>query len=156
MKPTIISRKASNWVDRGEPALPTLRRVLAYYFDRHAPQDEPWLDEHANVGLGMVAADATEVHVTGYLRSVARETRGVGSEPPGARATAIALWHIGKAALVRDFAERVLQGEVPVNAPTPDSFRHWVASRLLTAEELARFEAEAARTLEESSDESSA
>lgn len=143
MKPTIISRKASNWVDRGEPALPTLRRVLAYCFERHAPDDQPWLDEHAQTVLGMVAADATEVHVAGYLRSVVRDAGGPAREPLGARSTAVALWHIGKAALVRDFAERVLRGEIPVNAPTPDSFSHWVASRLLTPEELARFEAEA-------------
>ena len=63
-------------------------------------------------------------------------------EPLGARAAAIALWHIAKAALVRDFAERVLQGEVPVNAPTPDTLSHWLASRLLTREELERFETE--------------
>jgi beta-phosphoglucomutase-like phosphatase (HAD superfamily) len=54
----------------------------------------------------------------------------------------VALWHIAKAALVRDFAERVLRGEVPVNEPTPDSFSHWVASRLLSPDELARYEAE--------------
>jgi len=98
MQPTIISKKASNWVDRGEPAVPVLRRVLAFYFDRHE------------------------------------------------------LWHIAKAALVRDFAERVLQGEVPVNTPTRDSLSHWLAGRLLTAEELARFEAEAGDTDEPNRD----
>jgi len=143
VKPTIVSKKAGNWVDRGEPPLPTLRRVLAYFFERHAPADQPWLDEHANTVLGMVAADATEVHVAGYLRSVVRESGAPARAPLGARAAAVALWHIAKAALVRDFAERVLRGEVPANAPTPDSFSHWVASRLLTPEELARFEAEA-------------
>lgn len=144
MKPTIISKKASNWVDRGEPAIPRLRGVLAFYFDRHAPSDEAWLDEHANIILGMVEADANEVQLAGYLRSLARGAGYPPREPPAARATAISLWHIAKAALVRDFAERVLQGEVPVNAPTPDSFSHWVASRLLSPEELARFEAEGA------------
>ena len=143
MKPTIISRKASNWVDRGAPPQPTLRRVLAYFFERHAPEDESWLEEQANVVLGMVAADATEVHVAGYLRSVVRELGAPAREPLGARSTAVALWHIAKAALVRDFAERVLQGEVPANVPTPDRFSHWVAQRLLSPEELARFEAEA-------------
>ena len=149
VKPTIISRKASNWVDRGEPPIPTLRRVLAFFFERHAPTDEPWLDEHATVILGMVAADATEVHIAGYLRSIVRESQAPAREPLGARAAAVGLWHIAKAALVRDFAERVLQGEVPVNVPTPDSFSHWVASRLLTPEELARFEAEADLTDED-------
>jgi hypothetical protein len=143
VKPTIIARKASNWVDRGESPLPTLRRVLAFFFERHAASDEPWLHEHALVVLGMVAADATEVHVAGYLRSVVRDVGTPTRDPLGARAAAVALWHIAKAALVRDFAERVLQGEVPVNQPTPDSFSHWVASRLLTPEELAQFEADA-------------
>src|SRR5690348_9478413 len=61
MKPTIISKKASNWVDRGEPALPTLRRVLAHFFERFTPEDHEWLTEHAQTILGMLAADATEV-----------------------------------------------------------------------------------------------
>lgn len=143
MKPTIISKKAGNWVDRGEPAIPTLSRVLAYFFEQDPLRDQAWLDEHANIILGMVAADATEVHVAGYLRSISSEAGVPVREPARARGAAVALWHIAKAALVRDFAERVLQGEVPVNEPTPDSFGHWVASRLLTPEELARFEAEA-------------
>ena len=142
MKPTILSRKASNWVDRGESPLPTLRRVLAYFFERHSPDDFPWLDEHARNVLGMVAADATEVHVAGYLRSVVRDTGGPARQPLGARAAAVGLWHIAKAALVRDFAEKVVRGEIPANTPTADTFSHWIASRLLTPEELARFEAE--------------
>jgi hypothetical protein len=144
LKPTILSRKASNWVDRGEPPNPTLRRVLEFFFERHGPDDAPWLEEQANIILGMVAADATEVHIAGYLRSVVRKTGWPQREPLGARSAGVALWHIAKAALVRDFAERVLRGEVPVNQPTPDSFSHWIASRLLTPEELARFEAEVA------------
>ena len=144
MKPTIISRRASNWVDRGEPASPTLRRVLAHFFDRHDPADHDWLEQEANTILGMVAADATEVHIAGYLRSVVREQRWPTREPLGARPAAIGLWHIAKAALVRDFAERVLRGEIPVNTPTSDRFSHWVAQRLLSPEELAQFEAEAA------------
>ena len=130
-------------MDRGESPLPKLQRALAHFFERHAREDEPWLDEQANIVLGMVAADATEVHVAGYLRSVVREAGTPTREPLGARTAAVALWHIAKAALVRDFAERVLQGDVPVNVPTPDTFSHWVASRLLTADELARFEADA-------------
>jgi hypothetical protein len=141
--PTIISRKAGNWVDRGEPPNPTLRRVLAHFFERLDPGDEAWLDEHALIVVGMVAADATEVHIAGYLRSVVRQVGFPKREPLGARLAAIALWHIAKAALVRDFAERVLRGEIPINQPTPDSFSHWIASRLLTPGELAQFEREA-------------
>ena len=141
MPPTIISKKASNWVDRGEPPNATLRRVLAHFFERRAPSDQPWLEQHANTVLGMVAADATEIHIAGYLKSVAADEGIPAREPPlEERPTAISLWHIAKAALVRDFAERVLRGEVPVNEPTPDTFSHWIASRLLSPEELARFE----------------
>lgn len=143
MPPTIISRHASNWVDRGEAPTRTLRRVLAYFFVRQDPAFEAWLDEQALIIVGMVAADATEIHVAGYLKSVVRDIGGPSREPLGARETAISLWHIAKAALVRDFAERVLRGEIPANEPDPDSFSHWVASRLLTPEELARFESDA-------------
>ena len=142
MPPTIVSRKAGNWVDRGEPANPKLRRVLAHFFERLEPADEPWLEEHARIVVGMVAADATEIHIAGYLRSVVRQAGGPSREPLGARAVAISLWHIAKAALVRDFAERVLRGEVPANQATPDSLSHWLASRLLTPGELAQFEQE--------------
>ena len=145
MPPTIIHKKASNWVDRGEPPNPTMCRVLARFFERDTENYGSWLDENANIIVGMVAADATEVHVAAYLRSIVRELGSPYREPLGARPAAIALWHIAKAALVRDFAERVLRGEVPVNEPTPDTFSHWVASRLLTPAELARFEAEVGR-----------
>lgn len=141
MPPTIISKKASNWVDRGEPAAPRMRQLLAFLFERRDAGDAPWLEEHAQIILGMVAADATDVHIRGYLRSLERDGATMSGD---ARVYAIALWHVGKAALVRDFAERVLTGEIPVNAPTDERFSHWVAARLLSPEELARFEAQAA------------
>ncbi|MDB4875305.1 MAG: hypothetical protein JWM41_1751 [Gemmatimonadetes bacterium] len=146
MPPTIIYKHASNWVDRGEAPNATLRRVLAHFFERRDPSDHPWLDEHVLIVLGMVAADATEIHIAGYLRSVVREVGFPTREPLDARSTAISLWHIAKAAFVRDFAERVLQGEVPVNEPTSDSLNHWIAGRLLSPEELARYEDEAPST----------
>ena len=71
MVPTIIYRKAANWVDRGESPIPTLRRVLARFSGRFDESDDAWLDEHAAT-MGMVAADATEVHIAAYLRSVER------------------------------------------------------------------------------------
>jgi hypothetical protein len=142
VKPTIISRKASNWVDRGEPSIPVLTRVLAHFFERFDEADQPWLREHAETIVGMVAADATEVHIAGYLRSVVRSTGSPAREPLGARPAAISLWHIAKAALVRDFAERVLRGEIPPNIPNDERLSDWLAQRLLTPEELARFEAE--------------
>src|SRR5262249_27195690 len=116
-----------------------------YFFECDPLADQAWLDEHANTILAMVAADAGEVHIAGYLKSVVRETGWPTREPLGARSAAVSLWHIAKAALVRDFAERVLQGEVPVNAETADSLSHWIATRILSPEELRRYEAEAER-----------
>jgi len=142
VKPTITSRHAGNWVDRGAPAEPVLRRILAHLFDRHDLADGPWLDEHARAVLGMVAADASEVQLTGYLRSVARELGLAPGEPQGTRMVAVALWHAAKAALVRDFAERVLRGEVPVNAPTPERLSDWLAARLLSEDELSAYAAD--------------
>ena len=145
MVPTIISKKASNWVDRGEPPNPVLRRVLAHFFERHAPDDALWLDQHVLVVLGMVAADATEIHIAGYLKSVVREHGAPTREPLGARSAAIALWHIAKAAMVRDQAERVFH-QLPDVEPTKDTLSHWLASRLLSAEDLRRFEQEGEST----------
>jgi len=132
MKPTTISPKASNWVDRGESAIPTLSRVIGFFFNRPVHEHREWLEPHANTVLGMVAADATEIHIAGYLKSIAIEV-GVEFDGLRARGAAISLWHIGKAALVRDFAERVLQG-VPVNAETNEPLATWL-TRLLTAED---------------------
>jgi hypothetical protein len=140
---TLTSRKAHNWVDRGDPADPIIQRLLAHLFGL-LPLEESRarLELPAATIIAMVAADATEVHLVGYLRSVARELGVEDSPLPSLRVNAIALWHIAKAALVRDFAERVLSGEVPPNDPTPQPLNQWLAARLLTPEELAAFERE--------------
>ncbi|HEY9229517.1 MAG TPA: hypothetical protein VIP11_22900 [Gemmatimonadaceae bacterium] len=139
MKRTLISSKASNWVDRGEQPNTTMRKVLAHFFERLEPADHAWLDEHVLVTIGMVAADATEVHVSGYLRSVVRDAGLPLPAPLDTRTTAIALWHIAKAALVRDAAERLLNADIDLQS---DRLSHWVASRLLSPDELRRFEEE--------------
>jgi hypothetical protein len=140
---TITSKKANNWVDRGEAPGPTLERQLAHFFARHEDEDFRWLADHANAILGMVAGDATEVHVVGYLRSMEQEL-GEPRRPAGPmRILAVSLWHIAKAALVRDLAERVLRGDIPPNDPTPGRLSYWLAARLLSPKELARFEKEA-------------
>jgi hypothetical protein len=134
----LSAAKAGNWVDRGEPPEPTLRRILAHYFDRHEPSDLAWLSGHATAIRGLVEAGGTEVHVATYLYRALREL-GVPA-PPRGRVTSVALWHATKAALVRDFAERVLRGEIPRPDPTPDSLSHWLAGRLLSRDELTDFE----------------
>ena len=140
MRRTLTSSKAGNWVDRGEPPNPTLRRILAHFFERRDPADEPWLEEHALIILGMVAADSTEIHIAGYLRSVVRETGHPRREPLDARSAAISLWHTAKVALVRDAAERVLNETPSATNSSEDSLSHWVASRILSPEELSRYE----------------
>ena len=143
---TLTSGKASNWVDRGEPAGPVLARMLAHHFDRHGDEHREWLDAQAAVIIGMVEADATEVHVAGYLRHLGRTLATPADAPaaarPGARIVAIALWHAAKAALVRDLAERVLRGEIPPNDPTPERLASWLVPRLLSPEEYAAYQAE--------------
>ena len=148
MPPTIVSSKASNWVDRGEAPHATIERVLGRLLDRDPGTAPEWFRAHSHTIVGMVAADATEVHVAGFLRTLLSA-----DSPPRDAATlrtaAIAVWHIAKAALIRDFAERVLRGEVPVNEATPDSLSHWLAARLLSTEQLAAFEDQVARTKRE-------
>lgn len=144
MPPTIINRKASNWVDRGESPHHAIERVLARFFDENPLDRATWFREQSETIVGMVAADATEVHVAGFLRTLLT-AESPSRDSTAIRAAAIAVWHIAKAALVRDFAERVLRGEVPVNEPTPDSLSHWLAARLLTPAQLAEFEAESSQ-----------
>ena len=52
---------AGSWGERGESAIPTLQQSLAHLFERFDEVDEPFLDEHATIVFGMVAADATDV-----------------------------------------------------------------------------------------------
>lgn len=142
MPPTIISKKASNWVDRGESPNAVVERVLERFLDQRAADRPSWFREQSDIIVGMVAADASEVRVAGFLHTLL----GPASPPRdynSTRAAAIAVWHIAKAALVRDLAERVLRGEVPPNEPTPDSLSHWLAARLLTPDQLAEFERQA-------------
>lgn len=137
MKISMTSTKASNWVDRGERSVPQVQRTLTFFFDRHDVADEAWLCEAAQTLVGMVEADASEVLVAGYLKHVAREQSI--EFPPRARLASVAVWHIAKAALVRDAAVRLLNSEL-VHQPdrAPPRLSTWLAQRLLTPDELAR------------------
>lgn len=113
-----------------------MRRVLAHFL--HYPPDsgEALLDEGVATILGMVDADASEVLVAGYIGTleerVGRE-RSAGAER---RLVAIALWHIGKAARVREAAMRaLLDAHRAPPPPTAGPLSEWLAERLLTAEE---------------------
>jgi hypothetical protein len=127
----MINTKASNWVDRGEPPEPTLTRVLASYLELEPASNETRLREYAGAVRGMAEADATEVNIAGYLRTL--EAAHLAAEHPARhrRAAAIALWHITKAAEVRDRALRLVaeHGSTPSAAQVPLST--WLAERLL-------------------------
>ena len=134
----MTSKQASNWVDRGEPAVPEVQRTLKFFFDRHDEADAPRLRDAAQTLVGMVEADASEVQIAGYLKHVAHE---LGIEfPSRARLASVAVWHTAKAALVRDAAVRLLNSDLvqqPDRAPPPLSV--WLAERLLAPDELAQF-----------------
>jgi hypothetical protein len=134
---SLTSIKAGNWVDRGEPCTPVVQRTLAFFYDRHHAADAQWLAEAALTLVGMVDADASEIQIAGYLKHVAQE-RGL-EFPPRARMASAAVWHIAKAALVRDAAERVLNSELMHHRDrVPPPLSEWLAQRLLTPDELAR------------------
>jgi hypothetical protein len=109
----MISERASNWVDRGEPAEPKIAKSLRHFFGFDVQVDDAALLEYAVTVVGMVAADASEVQVAAYLGYL---EDGLGLERSTARhrrLVAVALWHVAKAALTRDRALRLLGGEAP-------------------------------------------
>lgn len=123
-------RKASNWVDRGDAIEPTLGRVLGHALGLQA--DDPRLTEHLLAIRGLVEADATEVHVTRYVRPLfplflQREADGAMS-----RALGIALWHIAKVGLVRDRARRRAE-ELVRQLPSEPRLAESLAAAILRA-----------------------
>ena len=103
----MINAKASNWVDRGEPPEPTLGRVLASYLELSSIDHAALLREYASTIRSVAEADATEVHVAGYLRTLEAKHLAAEHSARGRRGMGIALWHIAKAAAVRDRAMRL-------------------------------------------------
>ncbi len=93
-----------NWVDRGDSIESAHSRELGYAIERST--NDPELRAHALIIRGMVEADSTEVHVAGYLRTVAVALDQPEPEPTLRRTIAIALRHIAKTGLVRDTAAR--------------------------------------------------
>jgi hypothetical protein len=122
--------KAGNWVDRGEPLEATLGRVLGHSLRMELTDDR--LAEHVNTIRGLVEADATEVHVSRYLRDI-RATLGLPElDPPVRRTLAIALWHIAKAGLIRDRAER-RAAELMRQLPPEEPLAERLAAAILRA-----------------------
>ena len=120
-------RKASNWVDRGEPLEGKVARVLSY----HVVLDpaEPPVTEWASAIRGMVEADASEVHVASFIGSF---PQGAALPPRERRLLAIALWHIAKSGLVRAAAQRRIE-EVLQGQPAPESLSSFLARAVANA-----------------------
>jgi len=110
--------KAGNWIDRGEPLEPTLGRVLGHSLGLESTDSR--LTEYVHTLRGLVEADATEVHVSRYIRDIRSALDLPEMDAPHRRTLAIALWHIAKAGLIRDRAERraaELMSQLPPQAP---------------------------------------
>jgi hypothetical protein len=128
----MINPSASNWVDRGESPEPTLVRVLSSYLELEPAAHQAELLEYARIVRGMAEADATEVQIAGYLRTL--EGTHLTAEHPARhrRAVGVALWHIAKAGEVRDRAQRLIAeyaAAIPAASRVPLSA--WLSARLL-------------------------
>lgn len=130
----MISDRASNWVDRGEPAEPKIARALRHFFSFDVRVADDTLLEYAGILVGMVAADASEVQVAAYLGHL---EDGLGLERSSARhrrLEAVAVWHVAKAALTRDRALRLLAGgQAPDASAGHERLSDWLAERILRA-----------------------
>ena len=99
-----MTRRQLNWVDRLEPPEPEIARVLRRFLALDPERDAIAEAEYAHAVVQMVRATASEGEVANYLAYL-QEQRGQSvTPPPMRRYVAIALWHIAKAALVRDAA----------------------------------------------------
>jgi hypothetical protein len=127
----MTNTKASNWVDRGERPEPTLMRVLASYLELDPAANEERLREYAAAVRGMAEADATEVHIAGYLRTLESTHLGAEHQARQRRGAAIALWHIAKAAEVRDRALRLVAEHASTPGAAQVPLSTWLAERLL-------------------------
>jgi hypothetical protein len=99
-----MSRRRLNWVDRLEPPEPEIARVLQRFLALDAERDAGAKAEYAHAIVQMVRANASEGEVANYLAYVQQQRGQPVTPPPMRRYVAIALWHIAKAALVRDAA----------------------------------------------------
>jgi len=128
----IIPRGAVNWVDLGDSDLPQLVTVLRHFFGPDRAINEQRLESSARDIQGLVWGEATEQHVSGYLRRLGEELGIDESELPPRRLAATALWSIAKLAIVRDNAARALAGHPMPEPERPPPLSEWLAARLLT------------------------
>lgn len=126
----MMSRKGSNWVDRDDPLEDTLARVLGHPLFLDA--DDTRLAPHVLTVRGLVEADATEVHVTRFIRTLFPLFDQPEPDPKLTRTLGIALWHIAKAGLVRDRARRRAE-ELVRQLPPPPSLAKQLTDAILRA-----------------------
>ncbi len=132
------SSSASNWVDRGEPADLKVRQIIAHFVGDpdSITANAPWLADAVRDVIGMAIADASEVQLAGYLRTLATARGRTVTDTAPPRIVAIAVWHAVKAAEVRDRAERTIRGLAGERSPESQPLAEWLAERLLSPEEL--------------------
>jgi hypothetical protein len=129
----MISSKASNWVDRGEPPEGVVGRVLSSYLHLEPVATATPLAQYTRAVVGMVEADSTEVQLAGYLSTLEKAHGITDRLPRHRRSVAIALWHIVKAAEVRDRALRLLR-ERPEFTSSHEELADWLLQRLPRSE----------------------
>lgn len=127
-------RKASNWVDRGEPLEGKVARVLSNHFGLDPA--EPPVTEWASAIRGMVEADASEVQVASFLGSF---EAGAALPTRERRLLAIAVWHIAKSGLVRAAALRRIEELLP-GQPPPETLRSFLARAVTNAPVRAQYQ----------------
>ena len=132
----MISERASNWVDRGEPAEPKIAAALRHFIGFDLTTDDARPLDEARTLVGMVAADASEIQVASYLGYLEEQFGRPRSEARRRRLEAIAIWHIAKAALTRDRAARLLAGEPEAATADRERLSEWLAARIASAGEL--------------------
>jgi hypothetical protein len=142
MPSIIVPREAHNRVDRGDPDLPQLVTVLRYFLGPDRDIGDERLEDAARDIQGLVWGDATEQHVSGYLRRLGEELSIDENELPPRRMTATALWSIAKLAMVRDNAVPAREGRPLPEPVAPPPLSEWLAARLLSPEELAAWQRE--------------
>lgn len=127
----MIFEKASNWVDRGEPSEPKIAKTLRHFFGFDVPIDDAHLQEYTRTLVSMVAADASEVQVASYLGYLEDQHGRPRSSARHRRLEAIAIWHIAKAALVRDHALRLTHGERYDATAEHERLSDWLRAQIL-------------------------
>jgi hypothetical protein len=133
----MISARASNWVDRGESPEPKITSALRHFLGFDVAVDDAHLLKEARTLIAMVAADASEIQLASYLGYIEAQLGRARSDARTRRLEAIAIWHIAKAALTRDHALRLLDGQPADATVDHERLSDWLAARIAPDADLA-------------------